>query len=149
MRYYKFNPEVDINNIFNQLIDFSSKFENEFNKKRNENHNLNKLNFHLDFIEFDKHYLVQAELAGITKENINIQVVEDNTLVISGKKEKLNDGKTVHRQERKYGEFQRRLILPDDSNLNSINAKFENGVLEIKIDKKEPEAPKVKEVSIS
>jgi HSP20 family protein len=76
--------------------------------------------------------------------------------MIKGKKEKQykneetdNEGKLVFlKMERNYGEFARSFQLPENLDKSSISAKFEDGILNIKINKKEPEKPKETVVNI-
>ncbi|KAF0542802.1 HSP20-like chaperone [Gigaspora margarita] len=73
---------------------------------------------------------------GVTKEQINIDV-HDGALYISGetkKDEKYKEGNT-HIQERRYGAFSRTITLPRNVKTEGIYAKFENGILEVKIPK--------------
>ncbi|CAG8750636.1 4939_t:CDS:2, partial [Dentiscutata erythropus] len=92
----------------------------------------------LDVHESEKEFIVNAELPGVTKEQINLDVRE-NTLLISGetkKDEKYKEGNT-HIQERQYGNFTRAITLPRSVKTSDITAKFENGILEVKLPKDE------------
>ncbi|CAG8548960.1 17191_t:CDS:2 [Dentiscutata heterogama] len=103
----------------------------------------------LDFHESEKEYIVNAELPGITKEQVNVDVRED-TLVISGetkKDEKYEKGNT-HIQERRYGSFTRAITLPCNVKVTDISAKFENGILEVKLPKDESEKPSGRKIEI-
>lgn len=108
----------------------------------------------IDILEDEKHLFVQAELAGIKKEDVKLKVNEEGVLCISGEKKRDNkfeenkDNQTVIRIERSYGAFTRSFLLPDYVNKESIKAKFENGVLEISLEKIEPEKPKEVHVEI-
>lgn len=80
-------------------------------------------------------FVIELELAGISKENVSIQI-QENTLVIKGKKTGITQDikpETFLRKERKYGEFTRNFNLPHYVDLESIKAKFENGVLTIRL----------------
>ncbi|KAG9292095.1 hypothetical protein G9A89_017995 [Geosiphon pyriformis] len=75
---------------------------------------------------------------GVSKENLNVEI-RDNVLIISGeskKDEKYKYG-NVHIQERRYGAYTRSVPLPANIKPDEINAKLEEGVLEIKIPKDE------------
>ncbi|RIB02782.1 HSP20-like chaperone [Gigaspora rosea] len=90
----------------------------------------------LDVHEGDKEFVVNAELPGVTKEQINLDV-RDGALYISGETkqdEKYKEGNT-HIQERRYGAFSRTITLPRNVKTEGICAKFENGILEVKIPK--------------
>ncbi|KAF0542798.1 HSP20-like chaperone [Gigaspora margarita] len=90
----------------------------------------------LDVHEGDKEFVVNAELPGVTKEQINLDI-HDGALCISGETkqdEKYNEGNT-HIQERRYGAFSRTITLPRNVKTEEICAKFENGILEVKLPK--------------
>ncbi|CAG8710947.1 9465_t:CDS:2 [Cetraspora pellucida] len=102
----------------------------------------------LDVHETDKEFVVNAELPGVTKEQVNVDV-HDDTLVISGetkKDEKYNEG-NAHIQERRYGSFTRSISLPRNVKTSNITAKFDNGILEVKLPKDE-EKPSGRKITI-
>lgn len=95
-------------------------------------------------VEEDKDgYTVTAELPGMDKKDIDIDV-KDNHLYIKGEKkvEKDKDEKNYHITERCYGKFTRNFTLPDNVNQDDIKAKFNNGILTVEIPKVEEEKPK-------
>lgn len=90
--------------------------------------------------------MVTAELPGVPREGINIEV-KDNRLCISGerKHEKKEENEKWHRVERSYGRFIRQLVLPEGVETAAIDAGFKEGVLTVSIPKsKKPEAFTVK-----
>ena len=91
---------------------------------------------HLDISEDEKNIFVEAEVPGVKKENIKI-TLQDNILTISGekKKEAEEKKKNFFRSERVYGNFKRSFTLPENINPDSVEAKFENGILKIQIEK--------------
>jgi len=92
----------------------------------------------VDVRENDKNIVVHAELPGVKKEDITIDVSE-GTLTLSGEKreEKKEDNERYHRVERSYGKFTRQFNLPEGVNTSQICACFNNGVLELTIPKPE------------
>ena len=92
----------------------------------------------VDVKETDKEYLIHAELPGVKKEDINIDL-EKNLLTISGerKQEKKEDNEKYHRVERSYGKFSRSMSVPEGVTPDQIKAKFDNGVLEVSFPKLE------------
>lgn len=98
----------------------------------------------VDVQELNDKYVLHIELAGVSKEDVKISVLDDGSLNISGKKEKLHkeEGKTYLRSERMYGEFNRQFILPENADLGKISASYTNGVLEISVLKTLPKVPK-------
>ncbi|MCX6154683.1 MAG: Hsp20/alpha crystallin family protein [Candidatus Kapabacteria bacterium] len=107
-----------------------------------------------DISEDAKNLFVHVELPGIKKDEVKVSINDENVLIIKGdkKREQAQDEAksetTFIRVERGFGEFTRSFMLPDNVDKASINAKFENGLLEIILNKKEPEKPKVFEVEI-
>ena len=101
----------------------------------------------VDLFEKDENYVVKAELPGLKKEDISIDI-EDRLLTLKGERKYENEVKEDHyyRRERSYGKFQRSFRLPTDVNPDDVKAKFNDGVLEIEVPK--PEEKKPKQISI-
>lgn len=101
----------------------------------------------MDLVELDDHYVLTADLPGMTESDINVEV-EDRTLVISGERTIEHDrsGENFYRLERATGEFNRSLTLPEGIDPEQIVARFDKGVLELSIPK--PETPSPKRVAI-
>ena len=95
----------------------------------------------LNVAESEKHFTVTAELPGLDVKDVDIDVM-GNQLTISGERkwEKEKKDKEYHRVESQYGRFSRTLTLPENLRLDreSIEATFQNGLLEIKVPKVEP-----------
>lgn len=91
-----------------------------------------------DFVETEQEYLLQADLPGISEENLEI-TVHEGVLSVSGSRSEQTtaEGTNFLVRERQYGEFQRRLKLPKDANAEQVSAKLNAGVLEVTIAKKE------------
>jgi HSP20 family protein len=102
----------------------------------------------VDISEDEKKLYFHVELPGIAKEDVKVSINNDNVLMIKGEKkreERFEDkaeDKCFLRVERVFGAFTRSFALPENINTDSISAKYENGVLNIELDKKEPEKPK-------
>lgn len=101
----------------------------------------------IDISETEEQFLISAELPGMKKDDITINL-ENGRLSISGERSFENEekGKTFHRVETKYGSFSRSFQLPDNVDENSINAKYEDGLLNISIDKQEDKVKKQIEI---
>jgi HSP20 family protein len=99
--------------------------------------------------EYDDKVSVVAEIPGLTKSQINVEVEED-VLTISGDKHSvLDDSKaTVLRRELKHSSFKRSFTLGEKLDGDKVNANFKDGILSISIPKIEPKIPKVNKVSI-
>lgn len=97
----------------------------------------------IDVIETDGDIKLKAELAGIDPKDINIEV-QDNVLTVSGERrfeEEVKEDK-YYRIERRYGSFSRSIALPQAINESNIEAKYENGILEVIVPKAEIAKPK-------
>ena len=97
----------------------------------------------IDIKDTDDQYLINIEIPGVAKEDVDIRV-DGNTLTISGEKkqEKKEEKEHYHCIERRYGSFERTLTLPQDANVDNIDAKFKDGVLTVSIKRKAVSAPK-------
>ena len=86
----------------------------------------------MDVIDTDTEMLVNAELPGFDKKDIEI-FIEDNMLTVKG--EKKTSIETATYSERKFGSFERTVSLPQNADLNNISAEYKNGILSMKIQK--------------
>jgi len=109
------------------------------------------LNYHpkIDISEDEKNIFVEAEVPGIPKENLKL-VLQDNILTISGEKkqEEVKKDKNYHRTERSYGSFSRSFSMPVEVDQNKVDAKFEDGILKVTLEKSAPKANKEKMIDI-
>jgi HSP20 family protein len=90
---------------------------------------------HVEVSERDGKLLVQADLPGMKREDINVQIEQD-AIVIQGERkahQTSNQG-GYYRSERSYGSFYRTIPLPEGTNADSAQASFRDGVLEIELD---------------
>jgi HSP20 family protein len=96
----------------------------------------------MDLVESDEHLVLRADLPGLKREDVNIEV-KDNVLTISGERKDHREDKTegYYRVERAFGSFSRSLNLPDGVDPNAVDAKFDDGVLEVRIPKPEERKP--------
>jgi len=103
----------------------------------------------VDIKETDGAFTVEAELPGMSKDDVKV-TVHDGVLTIKGerKQEEETEDKKVHRIERFYGSFMRRFTLPDNVDENSVKASFKDGLLTLTIQKSEPKEPKAIEVNV-
>jgi HSP20 family protein len=97
----------------------------------------------VDVLERKDSIVVKADLPGLSKEDISVSI-ENNVLTINGEKkmEKEHKEGDIVRSERYYGSFNRAFTLPSTVDPNQVNAKFENGVLELTLAKKEEAKPR-------
>ncbi|MBI3754320.1 MAG: Hsp20/alpha crystallin family protein [Deltaproteobacteria bacterium] len=97
----------------------------------------------VDIYETEEHIILKAELPGIDKRDIEVEI-QDNILALKGERrfEKNVQEENYHRMERSYGSFQRAFTLPYIVNKDDIKAKYNNGVLEITLQKILEQKPK-------
>lgn len=102
----------------------------------------------IDISETEDQFQISAELPGMSKDNIDISL-ENGRLAISGERSFKNEeqNKKYHRVETKYGSFERSFQLPDNVDEESISATYENGLLNISIQKSESKVKKQIEIS--
>ncbi|GBG93379.1 hypothetical protein CBR_g67427 [Chara braunii] len=108
----------------------------------------------MDVKETPTAYEFVADLPGLSREEVKVQLENKNVLVISGERHRETKkgeagGVKYHRIERSTGKFMRRFTLPENAALDKIGAQCKDGVLTVtvpKIPPKEPEKPKVIDV---
>lgn len=102
-----------------------------------------------DVSETDVGFCITAEVPGIKREDVKINI-EDHVLSIRGEKKQEKDEKseTFHRIERFYGSFSRSFSLPENVDEEKIEAVFNDGLLTLTIPKTEVEKPKSIEIKV-
>lgn len=124
---------------------FNDFFDNEWMEKANATAPA------INVLENEKEYKVELAAPGMTKEDFDVHIDEENNLVISMEKknEKKEDEKNGRylRREFSYSKFQQTMILPEDVDKEKISATVNNGVLDIELPKLvKEELPKQKRV---
>jgi HSP20 family protein len=97
----------------------------------------------MDLVETGDHFVLRADLPGMSEEDVSIEF-EDGTLTVSGerKSEHEEEKEGFHRVERSFGAFSRSLTLPQGVDADAVTASFDRGVLEIRIPKPEQRKPR-------
>ena len=131
MSIIRYNPSDFAPTSFSSLID---KFFNDSMQRSGHNTFIPKV----DIIESEKAFELQVEAPGMNKEDFKIEV-KDNYLTISGERKFSTEKneKDFQSVETQYGSFSRSFTLPDSANTDKINAKYNNGMLELVIPKDE------------
>src|SRR5258706_10659417 len=88
----------------------------------------------VDVVETDDAYVVVAELPGVRREDIDVEVKE-RRLEISGRRQPVEEGQSFVRMERSYGPFRRSFELAATLDAGSVEAAFERGVLTVRVAK--------------
>ena len=102
-----------------------------------------------DVYETEKAIVLKAELPGVEKENVFVNI-ENNLLTIHGERkfEEETKRENYYRMERNYGEFFRSFTLPNYIDSTKIIAEFKEGLLEVVLPKREDAKPKQVEVKV-
>jgi HSP20 family protein len=95
----------------------------------------------IDLSEDDTRYLLSAELPGVKREDVTVEV-EAGVLAIRGEKKRAERDERRRVVERCYGAFARSFTLPSDADPERVEAAFKDGVLSITIAKREPRRPR-------
>ena len=130
----------EVNRLFNTVFDAPTPGGNGGNAMR-------RWMPAMDLVETDEHFVLRADLPGMTEADVNIEL-EDNVLTVSGERRAEHEEKRegFYRVERAFGTFSRALTLPKGIDPEAVNASFSNGVLEVRVPK--PEQRKPRKISI-
>ena len=103
----------------------------------------------VDIFEDGNDVVVKAELPGIKKEDIEVNI-SDDVITISGEKksEEKVEKKDYYRLERTFGSFTRSLQLPAETQTDKAKASFRDGILEVRMPKPEAAVRKVKKIQV-
>jgi HSP20 family protein len=99
----------------------------------------------IDLKEEESRYVMTAELPGMTKEDVSIEI-GDGILELTARKERVaeEEGEGFLRRERGSMCFHRRLVLPEDADTQGVEAKLNEGILEVNIPKEMRESDRKK-----
>ncbi len=145
MTLVRFDPYRGFESLTRKMNKVMNEFEKGFTLETG------GFNPRVDITEDDTNVYLHAEVPGMEKDEVKVNVNEERMLTIKGekKKQEKEDELTYIRNERQFGDFSRSFLLPENTDLENIKAKFDYGVLEVTIPKKEPEKPKEFNVEIS
>ena len=103
--------------------------------------------FHVDIHQDGDDLVVEAEVPGLTKDDLEI-TIEDNVLTISGEYKNAAEDKreSYHIRERRWGKFDRSWTLPKTADGEKVSAALANGVLTLRIPTREEAKPRKIEV---
>ncbi len=132
----------EISSILNRHFD---NFYPEFGYEED----IEKLSMPVEVTEKEKEYDIRAELPGVKKEDLDIDI-DKNYLTIRAKKEEevCEDKKAYKKSEFRYGEFSRSVYLPQDIDMEKIDATLEHGVLRITVPKLDVNKDSVKKITV-
>jgi HSP20 family protein len=136
-------------NPFGEMTAMQNRINRLFNEpywpagRMDDDTNMGMWNPVVDLYEKDDNFVIKAELPGVTKKDIAIDL-KDRVLTLSGERSYENNVKeeNYYRRERSYGKFQRAFTLPADVDSDRIKAEFNDGLLQIEVPKPEEQKPK-------
>ena len=132
--------------------DFDSLFENFLRPMGMAEETVNEgLAPRLDVVEHANEFVLQAEMPGIKKDDIEI-TLENGVLTISGEsrsEKEEREGERIIRQERRYGKYVRSLRLGKEIDEKKVKASYKDGILELVLPKSEEVKPKKISVSVN
>jgi HSP20 family protein len=103
----------------------------------------------MDLVESADHYVLRADLPGVREEDVTVQL-EDDVLTIAGQRLAEHEPQQgYHRLERAFGAFSRSLALPDGTDPDHVQARFDHGVLEVRIPKPEQTKPRKVQIELT
>lgn len=142
MALLKWDPFKDLLTIQERM---NRLFDETISRTKGAGEDIGRSGWHppVDIYETEEHIVLKAELPGIDKKNIEVEI-NDNILVLKGERkfEKNVKEENYHRMERSYGVFQRAFTLPYVVDKDNIKAKYNHGILEIILQKNREQKPK-------
>jgi HSP20 family protein len=151
MALIRWEPVAELNTIQNEMNRlFNTFFDQPAQNTRGNGTMTRQWLPAMDIVETADHYLLRADLPGLSDEDVNVQF-EDSVLTISGQRKSDHEDQQqgYHRLERGFGSFSRSLTLPDGVDPDGIQAHFNRGVLEISIVKPEQKKPRTVQINLS
>ncbi len=142
MTLITYNPRKTVLNEIDNL------FDNFWSSNPKSNH-IERFQPQFDISQNKTSYFIAADLPGMNKKDIDISLTDD-MIIISGER-KLNenhDNEFSRYNNIQYGSFEKSFHIPDDANIDKINAKMDNGVLTLEIKKAKKVSPDIKKISI-
>lgn len=130
--------------VWNQLVQFQDEMNRLFNRWNGHSPLNGSVGFPaLNVWEGGEEVFVEAELPGLQLNDLEIYVSGGNQLTVKGERKPCGPDKgTWHRQERVFGTFTRSLTLPFPVDADKVEARLENGVLQVKLTKHESAKPR-------
>ena len=103
----------------------------------------------VEMLEHDGQLIVRADLPGLTKDDVNVEVNDDGITIEGERRSEQEESREgFYRSECSYGKFYRRLPLPEGVDAENANATFNNGVLEITMEAPKQKASKARKLDI-
>ena len=92
--------------------------------------------FRLDVIDHDKEFVVRAELPGVEKEDVKVEIMGERLMIEAERKfEEEEEKENFYRHELGYGKLMRTVALPDEVDADNVHAELKEGILSISLPK--------------
>lgn len=136
-------------NPFKELRELESRLFNYYPSAQSEEGDISAFRPSVSTREGEFAYHVEVDLPGVKKEDIHIDLKE-NQIIISGERSFKEERKEndYYKVESSYGKFQRSFALPENVDVENIEASSENGVLEVVLPKLKAEKAEVKKIQV-
>jgi HSP20 family protein len=149
MALIRWEPVRELNTIQSEMNRlFNTFFDSPTTTNGAGNRNFRRWIPAMDLVETEAEFVLRADLPGLSEQDVNIEL-EDNVLTIKGERKAEHEERKegYYRVERSSGAFARSLTLPEGVDAEAVQARFDRGVLEVRIPK--PEERKPRKVAIS
>lgn len=96
-------------------------------------------------------FVIRADIPGIKKDDVHVEIDGDMLTISGERREEHEDGGDrdgFYRSERSYGEFYRAIPLPEGANPDQVDARFEDGVLEVTVPAPMPQEKRAKRIQV-
>ena len=145
----KKTPDNFIKSVNDEISSILNRHFDSYYPEFGYDEDMDKLSMPVEVTDKEKEYDIRAELPGVKKEDLDIDI-DKNYIVINAKKEeeKSEDEKSYKKSEFKYGEFSRTVYFPEEIDVDKTEAKLEHGVLKIHAPKKYTEKDAKRKLSV-
>jgi HSP20 family protein len=90
----------------------------------------------VDIEEQDDAYVIEAEVAGVKKDDVNIELISNELMITGEIKEREREG-ILRKRTRRIGRFEYRVRLPEQVDADKVEANLKDGVLSVRVPKRE------------
>lgn len=142
-------PDGFIKSVNDEISSILNRSFDSFFPEFIHNEEFEKYAIALEIHEKDNEYNIKAEIPGVKKEEIDIDIDKNHiTINAKRKEESKSDTKGFRKSEFRYGEFSRTVYFPSEIDIEKANAKLECGILNIEAPKKVIENQKCKKLTV-
>ena len=143
-------PENFIRTVNDEISSLLNRhFDSYFPEASYWDNTVGKYSMPVEISDKGKNYELKAELPGVKKEDLDIEIDSNYVVINANKSEEKEEGdKTYKKTEFRYGEFSRTVYFPEEIDTDKTEAKLEHGILKIEAPKKVVESENKKKLSV-